>query len=92
MWLRCGYDVVTEQGEQRVVTHTPQILECGEDVRMGGAVGAVVSAVVSAMVSAMVSAAVSAAVSAVLSARTLLLRRPPVYHADRSVQEGLHWM
>jgi hypothetical protein len=72
VWLRCGYDVVTEQGEQRVVTHTPQILECGEDVRMGGAVGAVVSAVP--------------------RARTLLLRRPPVYHADRSVQEGLHWM
>jgi len=76
------------EGEQRVVTYTPQILECGEDVRMGGAVGAVVSAVVSAMVSAVV----SAAVSAVPRARTLLLRRSPVYHADRSVQEGLHWM
>ena len=79
------------EGEQRVVTYTPQILECGEDVRMGGAVGAVVSAVVSAIVSAVVSAAVSA-VSAVPRARALLLRRSPVYHADRSVQEGLHWM
>jgi ADP-dependent phosphofructokinase/glucokinase len=76
------------EGEQRVVTYTPQILECGEDVRMGGAVGAVVSAVVSAMVSA----AVSAAVSAFPRPRALLLRRSPVYHADRSVQEGLHWM
>ena len=75
------------EGEQRVVTYTPQILECGEDVRMGGAVGAVVSAVVSAMVSAAVSA-----VSAVPRARALLLRRSPVYHADRSVEEGLHWM
>ena len=43
-------------------------------------------------VSAALSAAVSAAMSAALRVRTRLLRRPPVYQADRSVQEGLHWV
>ena len=69
-WMR------RREGEQWVVTYTPQILEGGEDVCMGGAL----------------SAALSAAVSAALRVRTRLLRRPPVYQADRSVQEGLHWV
>ena len=59
-WMR------RREGEQWVVTYTPQILEGGEDVCM--------------------------ALGAAPRVRTRLLRRPPVYQADRSVQEGLHWV
>ena len=59
-WMR------RREGEQWVVTYTPQILKGGEDVCM--------------------------ALGAAPRVRTRLLRRPPVYQADRSVQEGLHWV